>query len=279
MALILFAVQVTLHSENFDGGLNGYAPTSSSATVIWDADATPATIVGTPSNVSPPNSLNYNDGTDFDDGTTVTGEVDSPAIDLTGTTGPSLTFQCNYQTEDNLATFDQRFIEVISGGGPVFSEQLVEVGGGPTVGPCSPMGTWHAHTVPLDPTWGVVNIRFRFDSVDGILNAFAGMFIDDVVVTATTVPPEVACADTIDNDFDTLVDCADPDCAADPACAGGGGGGGGGGATGPRVDTRGGGGASGFLPCSSGPRATGSPGFLLLAAAIVLALRRALSCR
>ena len=275
LAVLVFAVQITLHSEDFDAGLNGYVVASSSATVVWAADATPATVAGSPSNVSPPNSLNYNDGTDYDDGTTVTGQADSPSFNLTGTTSPSLTFQCNYQTEDALSTFDQRFVEIISGGAPVFSEQLAETGGGATVGPCSPMGTWHAHTVPLDPLWGTVQIRFRFDSVDGILNAFSGMFIDDVVATATAATIEVNCTDGLDDDGDGLIDCVDPDCSTDPACPPGGGGGGGGGAL--RTENgRGGGGASGFMPCAATPQAGshGSLALLLLSAAILPILRR-----
>jgi hypothetical protein len=34
-----------------------------------------------------------------------------------------------------------------------------------------------------------------------------------------TQTPETSCADGIDNDCDTLVDCADPDCAVSPNCA------------------------------------------------------------
>jgi len=41
-----------------------------------------------------------------------------------------------------------------------------------------------------------------------------------IVYNARAALPET-CDDGVDNDGDTLIDCSDPDCSTDPACAGG----------------------------------------------------------
>jgi hypothetical protein len=50
---------------------------------------------------------------------------------------------------------------------------------------------------------------------------------DPILVFDDDIPPGAVeiCNNAIDDDGDTLIDCADPDCAADPACGGGGPGG------------------------------------------------------
>lgn len=170
----------TVQEWNFDSGLQGWANTSSSAAVAWAADASPATVVSAQSFVSGPNSLNYNNGTDYDAaGAANNGTATSPQLDLSTLTSPQLVFQCNHQTETG-TTWDQRFIEVSNDdfATTVLSTQLSTSSG------CAAMGTWHSHTIALDPAWGTVRVRFRFNSVDGIANNFAGWFVDDVQLQA-----------------------------------------------------------------------------------------------
>jgi len=52
-------------------------------------------------------------------------------------------------------------------------------------------------------------------TVDG---AFAYYYSSVAPYLSLGTSPEV-CNDSIDNDGDTLIDCADPDCAGDPACS------------------------------------------------------------
>ncbi|MBI2930196.1 MAG: hypothetical protein HYY16_00975 [Planctomycetes bacterium] len=47
------------------------------------------------------------------------------------------------------------------------------------------MGTWHTHTLPLNPAWGNIQVQFQFETIDEVDNDFAGWFIDDVRITAT----------------------------------------------------------------------------------------------
>ena len=43
-------------------------------------------------------------------------------------------------------------------------------------------GQWHQHSIELDPSWGNVQVRFSFDTVDEVNNAFSGWFIDDIAL-------------------------------------------------------------------------------------------------
>ena len=54
------------------------------------------------------------------------------------------------------------------------------------------------------------------------IGAFAGPSCAGGGGCTVTESPEVSCTDGVDNDCDTLVDCADSDCSGDPACGGGG---------------------------------------------------------
>ncbi len=183
------AQATTLLSENFDGA-NSWTVQGTSTTVTWQADGTPA---GAPGGafVSSPNSMNYNNGSTFDNGTTNSGSVTSPVIDLTGTTSGQLTFQCNFQTETPVAnSWDVRRVQISNNNftSTVFDQSLGQIGSSPLTGACSAMGTWHSHTIALSATWGQVRIRFFFNTLDPIANAYAGWFVDNVVVTAV-IPP------------------------------------------------------------------------------------------
>ncbi|MBI2899693.1 MAG: hypothetical protein HYY17_05880 [Planctomycetes bacterium] len=176
----------TVQEWNFDAGIGGWAVTSSNASVTWAADGTPAAVVNGQAYKSAPNSLNYNNGTNFDaSGATNNGSATSPAINLAGLTDGQITFQCNYQTESG-ATYDKRFVEVSTDefATTALSVQLKSSGTASGLGDCAAMGTWHAHTLLVDPAWGAFKLRFRFDSVDGIANTYAGWFVDDVKVQA-----------------------------------------------------------------------------------------------
>ena len=91
-------------------------------------------------------------------------------------------------------------------------------------GICDPMSceaygdssaTW---TVTAGSTWYII--------VDGFQGDTSNYDIDlDVVASGGGGPTtEASCTDGLDDDGDGAVDCADSDCAADPACTGGGGG-------------------------------------------------------
>lgn len=157
----------------------------------WNADADPATVgaSGPSSFNSSPNSLNFNNETDFNDpsGSAVSGSVQGPLIDLTGKTDPIIKFQCAYETETDGTTYDQRFVDVLDENDNVLiTYQFATTGASTSEETCAAMGTWHLHTIYGDPAWTKIKLQFRFDSLDGIANNYAGWFIDDLKVSATS---------------------------------------------------------------------------------------------
>ena len=184
-------VTLNLYEQNFDTATVSEWTLGGTSDLKWDADAAPATVLGADTFVSGPNSLNYNNGTDYDNGLANTADAVSPAIDLTDALSATLTFQCNYHVEEDAddATFaygDWRTIRIKATGSqtPVLEEKLGTTNASPLVGDCAAMGTWHTHTIQLDPAWGAVEIEFNFDSADDYDNDQAGWFIDDLVVAA-----------------------------------------------------------------------------------------------
>ncbi len=173
---------------NFDSGLGSWTVAGSDASVTWAADGAPTAVANAATFVSSPNSLNYNNGVDYDStGVGNNGTATSPMIDLSNLTDPRITFTCNYETE-TLASYDQRFFQVSNDGftgTPLVDEQLLSTGANAVVGDCGTAGSWHTHSVILDPSWGTVEIRFAFDSIDELNNNYAGWFVDDVSLLAT----------------------------------------------------------------------------------------------
>jgi len=161
------------------------SPPSTTNSTLWGIDGTPSTVPGG-AFVSSPNSLNYNNGTNYDVGAS-TGTAITPKLDISGMTAPILVFLCNYETEEEGTTYDQRHVKIgylDSSGSPSYFYEgqcstTSPIGG---VSPCAAMGTWHEHVISMDPTWGEVRIAFGFDSIDSFSNAFAGWFIDNIQV-------------------------------------------------------------------------------------------------
>jgi hypothetical protein len=93
---------------------------------------------------------------------------------------------CNYET-DTTGT-DQRSILIMN---PALSSTLATIQlstGASAAGPCSAMGIWHEHVLPIQGAWGSsFRIRFSFDTVDATDNAHAGWFIDDLELSDLAV--------------------------------------------------------------------------------------------
>ncbi|MCE9582801.1 MAG: hypothetical protein K8T20_09935 [Planctomycetes bacterium] len=189
--------QTTLpYSTTFDtGGLPaGWTADAAVGGVGWAVDATPALVgdgFGGTADANPfsgTGSLNYNDGTDFDNGAGNSGNADSPAIDITGVDAVSLSFECNFETETTGTGFDERFIDIIDATtSTVVGTIQFAVSGSSTPGAtCSAMGTWHVHDLNITPPGAVtsIRVRYRFNSVDSISNTFSGWFVDDLSMTA-----------------------------------------------------------------------------------------------
>jgi hypothetical protein len=173
--------QTVIYGTDFpdDQGWVFQAPPSSVA--WWAVDATPGTVLGSPAWHSAPFSLNFNNGTCYCGGGTnlANGTATSPTIDLGDANGSiDLQFWCNWDTEETpppYCGFDQRLLTILDGAAVVseqcFNEEL-----------CGTLGQWHLHSIPLDPAWGLVRLRFSFVTIDWMFNEGAGWFIDDLAV-------------------------------------------------------------------------------------------------
>jgi hypothetical protein len=138
--------------------------------------------------MSAPNSLNYNDGVDYaipagaNQGVATS---DAGLVNLTGTVSPKLRFFCNYETETNTTLPDRRDVLILNDNLAVIHQtSILATVGAVNVDSCSAMGAWHEHTIDLDPSWGSVRLRFRFQA-SGTNDAFDGWFVDDLKVLDT----------------------------------------------------------------------------------------------
>lgn len=148
---------------------------------VWAADATPATHSAGPF-ISPPASLNFNNGIDIGGegshgGADWTcGSVASPPIDITLALGePRLRFSASWNMEAG-CDWDALTLTIRSAG----DNSLVHDFGclstvwAPT--------TWFHYDLPLDPAWGEIRIEFDFNTLDDWVNDGSGPFIDDLEV-------------------------------------------------------------------------------------------------
>ena len=161
----------------------------------WDVDATPTNVGGTPSWHSAPFSLNFNNGTNYapiGDGTAT-----SPPIDLSVASGnPTLAFWCQWDTERRGTPgcgWDERYVQISNNG---FQSLLVNA--------CYyKCGTqqyeWHPHALQLQKSWGTIQVRFVFHTVDSSFNHLAGWFVDDLEVTTDCLPSTSYCSPKINS--------------------------------------------------------------------------------
>lgn len=166
--------------------------------VGWAVDATPATLgdgAGGPGEAStwPPGapslgSLNFNDGTNFEDiaDGIVTGIVTSPIIDVSGLGGTAvISFKCAIEIEPGSASTNPSMNLY------VFDTVSSTLYGPLTIGK---VGSGDNYEI-VEGEWSQCNayasgftsiqILFEFDSGDAVSNAFAGMFIDNFRVTCS----------------------------------------------------------------------------------------------
>jgi hypothetical protein len=152
----------------------------------WKVDGLPAsTAFG--AYRSPPSSLNYNNDVDYagDDLSSFAGtNAYSNGIDLSVATGiPTLVFWCNNRMEEHVCdNHESVTVRVLHG--PSGVVRCLTCGGcyqnQGTISPCN-YAAWHEHVIPLDASWGIVSITFRFRG-DAVANASEGYFVDDLSI-------------------------------------------------------------------------------------------------
>ena len=134
------------YQTNFNDS-SGWSFDPAASGVGWAVDGSPSSVPGGAAN-SASTSLNYNNGTDFDNGAINQGGATSPLIDISNYENVDLRFWCNYETEMTGTVVDQRWVQVSSDG---FTSVVVNLQLSTDEGYCAAMGTWHQHIVPLDP--------------------------------------------------------------------------------------------------------------------------------
>jgi hypothetical protein len=129
---------------------------------------------------SPIQSWAYNNGVNYDDGGTNSGELTSPVIDLMTASMANLTFWTWYETEGG-TSWDQMWIQISENAGPFINEYQID----PT-----DMNMWLPISLNLTSHVGNnIQLRFFFDTIDGSMNDYEGWYIDNVEVNDIPLPP------------------------------------------------------------------------------------------
>lgn len=177
---------VAVYRTGFDSpeAIDGWTPAVEAGKVGWAYDGSPSSVGGGAFRSSP-NSLNYNNGSNYGGAATNSGYVLSPRVNVTGLSNVRLNFMCNYETETLATGRDDRTVQIVLADNPdyaVFSEALATNGASDRVGACRGMREWHQHSIGIDPAWGSVRVKYIFDTKDGTNNNFGGWFVDDFEV-------------------------------------------------------------------------------------------------
>ena len=112
----------------------------------------------------------------YDNGLPNMGDLTSPPISLPPGTTNSLSFYYVYETEGSGKYWDQRWVQISADNGPYTNlHQLSD----------DPPNTWlKSSRIDLGAYQGkTVRIRFHFETLDNVENAFRGWFIDDFTIT------------------------------------------------------------------------------------------------
>lgn len=173
-AVTLSVLPPTIFLADFEDGSGGYS--ADGFTYTADPDATSNLWHGsTRRSVSPTHSQYY--GLEipgnYDTGARNAGNLLSPSISLAGVTAPiALSFKYLLQTE-NLSPFDAATVEISTNAGSSWI----------TLATLANSSTFTTSSTDISAHAGKnILVRFNFDTIDAILNAFEGWYVDDVQV-------------------------------------------------------------------------------------------------
>ena len=152
-----------LFFDNLEGSTNW------TASGLWRS-ATNRTASGT-------NSWVYNNGTNYATGARSSGAIVSKWISLEGAAGATLTFKSWYRTEDTGASWDRKLVYVSTNG--TDWTQVLQVSG--------PDQQWMTPSCDLGAYAGkTIRLKFLFDTIDGLMNAYEGWYVDDVRISTVS---------------------------------------------------------------------------------------------
>jgi len=125
---------------------------------------------------------------DYDTGSRTQGNLTSPGVSVGA--DAELKFWHWFETESYAGSYDQCIVQVSDDGGQSWDQIVMWDSQDPNI------TVWTEEVFDLSSYEGEsVQVRFRFDSVDGSYNDYRGWYVDDVEVTAagpdTTPPGEV----------------------------------------------------------------------------------------
>ncbi len=176
------AQSATIYSESFTSSLGtAVAANGSFGNWIFTNSCTRSALGG---HTSTGSALFSGIGCQFgNNSNTVGGDLTTPSMFIPATGSTSLTFNYSLQNECGTGGFacsyDILSIQVSNNGGTSFSTVMNSNGGGLVNGTA-----WVAATYNLSAYAGqTILVRFNFNSLDGISNAFDGVYVDDIAVS------------------------------------------------------------------------------------------------
>ncbi len=166
-------IAAVIFSDDMEGGVNGWTTTVENGTSddLWHQQ--------TGNSNSPSTSwwCGIAGGSDYNTGNYISNALVSPSISLSGAAPITLEFYESYDTESG---WDFCNVDISTNGGSSWTALRSGVSGS--------SGGWTLTSIDLSAYNGqTVKIRFLFDTTDGINNATAGWFVDDVSIAATGV--------------------------------------------------------------------------------------------
>ncbi|KAA3601504.1 MAG: T9SS C-terminal target domain-containing protein [Calditrichaeota bacterium] len=150
----------------------------------WKMDSTASQIGNSSAYKSAPYSLNFNNGINFLSGLEPTnGTATSPKIDISNLANPVLRLWTLHDTEMTNDK-DKRWIEISNNNfdSTVFAIQLDNN---------DLQQSWLSKFYNLDSNWGIIQVRFRFESVDNLGNSGKGWYIDNFIVADSPPTPNI----------------------------------------------------------------------------------------
>ncbi|PBQ30873.1 hypothetical protein CNR22_03475 [Sphingobacteriaceae bacterium] len=177
-----FKAQI-LFSETFSTSLNQCVATNSSnANWVWSSSCAQSTVTG--HSVSG-HAIFVGSGCQFGSSGTVSGNLNTPTMTI-GPSGAVLTFNYYLQNEctgsSTNCSYDILSLQISTNGGTSFTSLVSNATTNTLI---ANNATWTPVTYALNTYSNqTIMLRFNFNSVDGIDNAYDGVYVDDIIVTS-----------------------------------------------------------------------------------------------
>ena len=174
----------TIFLADFEDGSGGY--NSDGFTYTPDPDSTSNLWHGTARrSVSPSHSQYYGlESTgNYNTGARTAGNLLSPNISLVGVTSPIILSYKYFMQTENSPSWDIATVQISTNSGITWI----------TLGTLTDSASFTTVSSDISAYAGKkIQIRFNFDTIDGVANTYEGWYIDDVMITGTPAMPGIA---------------------------------------------------------------------------------------